>query len=302
MSQDAIPTISVVVVTRDRFAEVKILLGVLVRLAVESEEIILVDNGSRDGTVDRIRREFPSVRIVGHRDNRGAPAGRNAGAAVARGEILVFLDDDAMVEEEDFFDRIRGVFQREQDAGVVAFRILDPRTRRSRSFEIPCRRKDRAEEPFETSYFIAAGCAIRKEVYERVDGMDETLIYGFEELDFGYRAVSRGVRIFYRPEIRILHGLSAAGRPSWRRTYYFFRNKIWVCARYLPWRMVLVQMTTWSGVFLLESIRIGRPDVFFKALGSGLRGVVTRRHLRRQDRLDRATLRRLKRIEGRLYF
>jgi GT2 family glycosyltransferase len=172
----------------------------------------------------------------------------------------------------------------------------------ARSFEIPLRRKEMALTPCETSYFISAGCAVRRSVFEALGGMDETLTYGFEELDFSYRAVSRGFRIYYRPEIVLLHRLSGTGRPLWRRTYYFYRNKIWISARYLPWTMFLSQFALWSGYFLKEALSIGRPDVFLAALASGIAGIPGRLRYRRHDRIPREVLHRLREIEGRLYY
>jgi len=295
--------LSIVIVTRNRREDVSALLSDLEKVSFSpGDEIAVVDNGSGDGTAERVRERFPRVLLIRHAGNRGAPAARNAGAAATRGDILVFLDDDARVEDPAFAEKVRSLFRKEEEAGAVAFRILDPVTRRSRSFEVPRRRKDLAGEACETSYFISAGCAVRRSVFEVVGGMDETLTYGFEELDFSYRAVARGFRIFYRPGIVVLHRLSDAGRPGWRRTYYFYRNKIWISARYLPWRMFLSQMAVWSGYFLKESLAIGRPDIFLAALASGIAGIPGRLRLRRRDRLPREVLLRLREIEGRLYY
>jgi len=294
------PTLSVVVATRNRKDEVTDLLRDLSRLAWQpGDEIAVVDNGSTDGTARSLQQSLPRALVLPFPENRGAPAARNAGAAATRGEILVFLDDDCRVEDPEFLDRVRRAFAATGEAGAIAFRILDPVTRRPRSFEIPRRRKDLAMEPCETSYFVSAGCAVRREVFDACGGMDPSLTYGFEELDFCYRAVARGFRIFYRPDIVVLHRLSRAGRPAWRRTYFFYRNKIWISARYLPWPMFLSQMALWSGYFLKEALAIGRPDVFLAALASGLAGM---RRRRRADRIPQQVLARLRQIEGRLYY
>ena len=296
-------SLSVVIVTRNRRDDVMALLSDLERIPFSSgDEVALVDNGSADGTAERVKERFPGVLLIRHDKNRGAPAARNTGAAATRGDILVFLDDDTRVEDPEFSHRIRALFQDEREAGAVAFRILDPATRRSRRFEVPRRRKDLAAEPCETSYFISAGCAVRRSVFEALGGMDEALTYGFEELDFSYRAVSRGFRIFYRPGIEVLHRLSDAGRPGWRRTYYFYRNKIWISARYLPWRMFLTQVAVWSAYFLKEAVRIGRPDIFLAAAAAGIGGIPARIRMRRRDRIPPEALLRLRRIEGRLYY
>ena len=59
-------------------------------------EIVLVDNGSSDGSVDFVRSRFPGVRIVALAENRGFAGGNNAGAKAARGEFLAFLNNDTI--------------------------------------------------------------------------------------------------------------------------------------------------------------------------------------------------------------
>jgi GT2 family glycosyltransferase len=296
-------TLSVVVVTRNRREELTALLSDLARLPfLPEDEIAVVDNGSRDGTPERVREGFRRALLLSWPENRGAPAARNAGAAATRGDLLVFLDDDTRIQDPGFPQKIRRAFDENAEVSALAFLILDPLTLRPRSFEIPRRLKSKALEPCETSYFVSAGCAVRRKVFEAVGGMDESLMYGFEELDFSYRAVSRGYRFFYRPEITLLHLLSETARPGWRRTYYFYRNKIWISARYLPWGMFISQLALWSGYFLKEALLVGRPDVFFAALASGLAGVPLRLRQRRMDRIPREVLARLRHIEGRLYY
>jgi GT2 family glycosyltransferase len=295
------PAISAVIVTRNRREEVLALVGDLAGQARGGDDLTVVDNGSSDGTPAAVRKHFPGVRLIENGRNLGAPAARAVGAAASKGDILVFLDDDARVEDAAFFDRVRGAFAAQPEAGVIAFLLLDPATRRPRSFEIPSRSKERWREPFETSWFVSAGCAVRRDVHDAVGGMDASLVYGFEELDFAYRVVGRGGRIFFRPEVVVLHGLSRTERPSWRRLFYFYRNKLWISPRYLPWRMVAAQTCVWSAFFLVEAARTVRPDVFVAALCAGLAGLPDSLRRRRTDRLSRAALARLRELGGRLY-
>ena len=301
------PSISLIIVTRNRREEVLALIGDLAGRGgegrvVRGDDITVVDNGSSDGTPAAIRERRPEVRVIENGANRGAPAARLAGVAASAGEILVFLDDDTRVEDPDFFERVRQAFADQPQTGAVAFRLLDPATRTPRSFEIPGRNKAQTSEPFETSYFIAAGCAMRRAVHDSVGGMDPVLIYGFEELDLSYRIVARGFRIQYRPEIVVLHTMSRTARPSWRRLFYFYRNKLWISPRYLPWRMVITQTCAWSAYFLVEALRIARPDVFLAALGAGLAGLPESLRRRRTDRLGPEALARLLALGGRRYF
>ena len=96
--------------------------------------------------------------------------------------------------------------------------------------------------------------------------------------------------------------MSEAGRPHGRRLYYFYRNKIWISARYLPWPMFVSQLVIWSGYFLQEAARIGRPDIYLRALLAGFAGLPARIEARGNDRLPPEAIERLRRIEGRLYY
>ncbi|MFQ5718368.1 MAG: glycosyltransferase family 2 protein [Acidobacteriota bacterium] len=295
-------TLSIVIVTMNRRDELLRLLSDLCdTTAARRAEILVVDNGSGDGTAGAVRQGFANVRLIRNETNEGAPGARNEAARCAGGELIVFLDDDTRVEDPTFCDKIVQAFEEEPDAAVIAFRILEPATRQPRSFEIPARRKELDGTRFATSYFIAAGCAVRRAAYEELGGMDADLIYGFEELDLGYRAVAAGHDIIYRPEIELLHGLSSTGRPGGRALFFFLRNKIWISVRYLPWPMVLTQIGVWGGYFFWESLRAGRPDLYVRALWAGITGAIPRLARRRTDRLSATAIARLKKLDGRLY-
>ena len=71
-----------------------------------SHEVIVVDNGSTDGTTDMVRREFPEVRVVANAANVGYCAAGNQGAAVAGGRHLLFLNDDIEIVDPDWLDTL----------------------------------------------------------------------------------------------------------------------------------------------------------------------------------------------------
>ena len=90
------PEISVVIVTWNGKHHLEGCLKATATQVDVDPEIVLVDNGSSDGTVDFVRSRFPSVRIVALGENRGFAGGNNAGARAARGEFLAFLNNDTV--------------------------------------------------------------------------------------------------------------------------------------------------------------------------------------------------------------
>src|SRR4051812_47614103 len=96
------PELSVLICTYNREKQVQDLLATLPatleRLGVPSE-IVVVDDGSADGTAEAVAAAAPEATVFRHARNRGASAARNTAARLARGEWLFFLDDDASVDE-----------------------------------------------------------------------------------------------------------------------------------------------------------------------------------------------------------
>ncbi|MDE6575478.1 MAG: glycosyltransferase, partial [Muribaculaceae bacterium] len=89
--------ISVIVLTcNQRELTMQCLRSLAKFFAEDDNELILVDNGSSDGTADKVRKTFPEVRIIELGENRGVAAGRNIGLAAAKGEYLMILDNDTI--------------------------------------------------------------------------------------------------------------------------------------------------------------------------------------------------------------
>jgi GT2 family glycosyltransferase len=96
----AYPEISIVVVTRDNLAFLRLCLESVLAFTAQAFELIVVDNVSSDGTLQylaRLSERNPNVRLIANDSNRGFAAGCNQGAAVARGDVLLLLNDDAAV-------------------------------------------------------------------------------------------------------------------------------------------------------------------------------------------------------------
>lgn len=257
------PKISVVVLTYRRDDALP---GTLSRLADAlrdvDHEVILVDNNA-DG-VDRspMLDAFPRKRLVSDGANLGVAAGRNRGMSLAEGDIVLFLDDDALLDvADDFAARLLAAFEARRDLAVVAFRSF----MRDQSVEDPIefphtdKTLDRAR-PFETFRYIGVAHAIRRSMLVEVGPYCECFFYGMEEMDLSYRFLKRGWAIEYRPEFRVVHMKSDNGRlPSKAVRRRMYANKLAVAWMHLPSSYFACTACVWFLKTLLDSRSLVTP-------------------------------------------
>lgn len=199
-------------------------------------ELIIVDNDSSDGGAEIVRARRPEAMILSLGANRGFGAGCNAGARSARGEVLVFLNPDTVVEDrclETLVERLRRT-----PSGVVGPALLDsdgaPRyvcRRRSRPFHeilelLPLwqrwmPRSWRRDIPAESQLYVAGGAvdylqgaclAMRRDTFIRIGGFDERFFLYSEEEDLCDRVWEMGGECVYEPRAAVRHVWGASTR------------------------------------------------------------------------------------------
>lgn len=192
---------------------------------------------------------------TGH--NLGVAGGRNAAANAARGEYIIFFDDDVIVPDfKRICTEVSDAFERDRRLGAVAMRVVDHYANEIREFEVPHPNKSiDMTSSFYTSHCIGAGHAVRRGVFEEVHGFDANLgLYGMEEIEFCYRLIGQGYSIQYLPGCEVRHLRSPAGRmQSGDVLYRNFVNKCNIAKRYLPFPYVLSHLLVWGGVYLMRS-------------------------------------------------
>ena len=181
-------------------------------------EVIVVDNASRDGTADAVQRAHPVVTLLRRRRNAGSCA-KAYGADRARGEFIVFLDDDSYPTCGSI-DRMLGHFRRRPDLGAAGFRVLLPNG-------------DEECSAF-PDVFIGCGVGFRAAALSEVGGLDRTLFMAAEEYDLSFRLIQAGWRVETIDDIHVHHLKTTQGRRGPRPVFYDTRNNLLVAARYLP--------------------------------------------------------------------
>lgn len=239
--------LSIVILTCNQRELTRRCLASLEPLLSDGCELIVVDNGSTDGSCRMIAEQFPSVRTVRHAVNIGVAAGRNSGLRAARGRYLMILDNDTVATPE----AVRGLLdylQSHPDTGLAAPMLRSPQGQIQQSYKqfpglgVKIRNvllaKSRTSyvaeppsEPVEPFYVIGAAQMFSAEVYTAVGGLDERIFYGPEDADFCMRVRQLGLKVVYLPGLCIMHDWqrsttrrpwSKASRRHIRALLYFY--------------------------------------------------------------------------------
>lgn len=294
--------VSYIILTRNRKEELADALRSVRNQDYAYKEIIVIDNASSDGTDEMIKKDFPDARYYRMDNNVGACGGRNVGIKEAKGEILIFLDDDAIFEKGSETTTAVNKFNSIPDIDAIAFKVIDYLSggvsHGVRQGGYPVRGKGVILEDKEVSYFFIGGAAFRRRVFENAGLFHEEYFIYCEEMELSFRMLEKGMRILFIPGIAILHKMSSAGRMP--HIYYQLRNRIWIVIKYLPLPYAVMHISLWLLYLLFHSLRDGKISEYIKAVFDSAKGLP--HIIKNRTVLSRGTIRRLKELKGRLYY
>jgi GT2 family glycosyltransferase len=222
-------------------------------------EVVVIDQASDDGTPEAVAQRFPEVRLVSLDRNLGVPGGRNVGVEHARGELLVFLDNDAFLEPEGL-DKLVAKFDAEPAVGILGCRIENFFTGEMDhgSWVYPKNRKGDYEREFETYTFAGGGSAMRRRTFDEAGGYWADLFMYWEECDLSLRAMKAGHRLLYFPSVVVRHRTSPEKRlPTGRSLAMTLRNSLWTNWRSLPRVAALTSTVVRVSAYLVKGVRSG---------------------------------------------
>ena len=226
--------VSVVVVTLDALPWIERCLE-----SVRGHERIVVDHGSRDGTLELLRERFPEVRVI-EQENRGLGAGSNAGMRVGSGDYFLLLNSDAWAVG-DALERLVEFAEAHPEAAIIGPRLsnpdgslqrsvrgfptlwrlateylflrkLAPRTRALNAFYGAGFAHDRV---FEAEFLMGACLLVRREAADTVGLFDEDFFMFSEETDWCYRFRQAGWKVLFYPGAEFVHVGGATTRRNW---------------------------------------------------------------------------------------
>jgi GT2 family glycosyltransferase len=251
-------------------------------------EILLVDNGSTDGTQEYVRQHFPEVKLLELDRNYGFTGACNAGWQAAGGEFIILLNNDTEVDPN-WLAEIVDAFQRRPDVGIVASKMLlfDWRDHFHTAGDfyrldgIPGNRgvwkQDMGQYDVEEEVFSACGgsAAYRRQLLEEIGFLDDDFFFSCEDVDISWRAHLAGWKVLYVPTAVVYHKLKATGGDV-TGSYYDGRNFLYLIWKNYPssllrrnWPLILKAQLNITG----EALRHWRGEAARARLRGQLAGL-----------------------------
>ncbi len=217
--------VEIVIVTRDRASELEHTLERL-RALPERPRVTVVDDGSTDGTPERVRRRFPEVRVMHAGDTHGAAA-RTLGVRAADAPFVAFCDDDSWWEPGSLA-RAADLLEAHPDIGLIAARVMLEGGRLEPTCEEMARGRASARPGLPgpaIGGFVACGAVVRRDAYLEAGGFPPEWAIGGEEEPLAVALLDRGWELVYVPELVAQHRPSA-NRDRSARTATAARNDL----------------------------------------------------------------------------
>lgn len=203
---------------------------------LSEQEVIVVDNDSQDGTVEAIRREFPWVNLIASRENLGFARGTNLGIRESTGDLIILLNPDTVAHPR-ALETMMSFMESHPEVGIAGgklfsaegkvqwsqrsfpnvvnhlattlyLHLLFPKAGWTGELDKNPRNYDQVRRP---DWVSGAYLAIRREVYERIGGLDERYFMYYEDVDWCYQCRKAGWEVAFVPESMVTHygGLSS---------------------------------------------------------------------------------------------
>lgn len=257
------PKVSIIILNWNGWKDTIDCLESLEKINYPNCEIIVVDNGSTDGSLERIKNHESRIKfkIVENKENLGFSGGNNVGikyAMESRADYVLLLNNDTLVEP-DFLSELVKIGESDKKIGLVGPKIYfyppDKPARawfcggkinwlKTRGSHLKCGSPEESESPKISDYLTGCCLLIKREVIEKIGGLGEEYFLYYEDTDYCLRARKLGWQCVYAPNAVIWHKVSQSSKefsPSY--IYYHTRNGLMLARKNNPpWKIFLVYL------------------------------------------------------------
>lgn len=283
------PLVSIIIVNHNGFAFVDECLRSVLMSLYDNFEVIFVDNGSTDGSLEYVKDTFGDthrIRFVENQRSLGPAVGRNEGAKVSRGKYLIFLDNDTRVDTQWIGELVK-VLENDNSIGAAQAKLLrmgidnlydcagDYLGPLGFLIERSRGAKDAGQFDFIADILSAKSAAsiIRKGLFEKIGGFDKDFYMYLEETDLSWRVWLSGFRVVFIPQAVVYHAFNTPKKdfkryyPKHIVRYYGCRNYITTVIKNLQFKSLVkvlpLHICSWLSIALLFLLKGRAEDSFY---------------------------------------
>ena len=239
-------------------------------------EVLLIDNGSDDGSGDLIRKEYPWVRLISLRENTGFCGAVNQGIRNSASPFVILLNNDTVADKNFIKELLKAIEDKPQAFSCQAKLLkMKEQDKMDDGGNYYCalgwafaQGKGRPERDYSREKKIFAACGgaaiYRREILDRTGLFDEEHFAYLEDIDIGYRGRLLGYENWYCPDAKVFHvGSGTTGsRYNLFKVRYSSRNNVYLLYKNMPFLQIL-----WNSPLLITGFAV--KAAFFAARGFG---------------------------------
>lgn len=278
--------VSIVIPNYNGIKYVETCLDALKKQTMKDVEILVIDNGSTDGSLELVQEKYPEVALVSMGTNTGFCGAVNEGIRRSQSPYVLLLNNDTQAAPT-FVEELYGAIERDEQIFSCSAKMLQYHDRSriddagdyycalgwayARGKGAPAEKYDRADDIF----FSCAGAAIyRKSILDQIGSFDENHFAYLEDADIGYRARIYGYRNRYVPQAVVYHVGSASSGSVYNlfKTRHSSRNSIYLIYKNMPFLQIILNLPLFIPGFLVKTvffIRKGFGKEYIAGIGRG---------------------------------
>lgn len=232
--------VSVIIASWNRKDDLKRTLKSLQTQDYKNFEIIVIDNGSTDGSVELVEKEFPIVRLHKNKTNLGVSIAKNQGTILAKGDYVHFLDSDIEMTHEKVISNMLHILQEHPEIGALGgeaykteYGVISKRKEITGNCETSTYIMETDDyQLYPCGYIATCNCMMRKKDLEQCQGFDTSIVYAGEDKEIGYKLKQMNLTSVIDSRCLVYHYVSNSGRKS--VFYAFHKNRIKIFLKNYP--------------------------------------------------------------------
>jgi GT2 family glycosyltransferase len=229
------PLITIQILNWNRAEDTQRAIASAIEQTYNNFEIIVIDNGSTDNSIELTKRNFPDIKIIPLDKNYGCPGGRNLGIKHCNGDYIFYLDNDGVLHKN-AVENAYNTIKKTHECGVLTGIVYDFNS--ISEIDANCSIKSRAS--YEVNLFQGGICMHKKEIYNNVGYYPDHFMYGAEETFLSLKLFDSKYKIIKDESVILWHKQSDKARDKSREILYGYYNRLYIAITLYPFKEMII--------------------------------------------------------------